>query len=104
MRFDLGRVVVTPRASEALRAGGLKLEDLLNRHQSGDWGNVSDQTAEVNARAVQNGFALVSAYDMPTGERVTVFTRPDRTYTLVHVARETPQDKSEQPVASAAES
>ena len=94
MRLELGRVVVTPRASEALQAGGLKLEDLLNRHRSRDWGNVSDEVAKVNELAVENRFALVSAYDTPTGERVTVFTRPDRSHTLVHVAQETPQDIS----------
>ena len=92
MQFDLGRVVVTPKASEVLEAGGLKLEDLLARHRSGDWGDVSDETAEINEQAVQKHFALVSRYATPAGERVTVFTRPDRSFTLVSVAPKTPQE------------
>ena len=92
MRFDLGRVVVTPNAFEALRTGSLRLEDLLERHQSGDWGDVSDETAEINEQAVQKHFALVSTYAMPAGERVTVFTRPDRSFTLVSVAPKTRQE------------
>ena len=86
MRFDLGRVVVTPKASAALQARNLTLEDVLSRHQSGDWGEISTAAEQINEDALENGFALVSEYRTPGGDWVTVFTRPNRSQTLVHVA------------------
>jgi hypothetical protein len=85
MRFELGEIVVTPAASAALAASGLSLETLLARHQQGDWGDVSAQVREVNARGLVDGFNLQSTYTLSDGRRLIVVTIRDRSATMVHL-------------------
>jgi hypothetical protein len=84
-KFDVGQVIVTPSASRALEASGQSPDAVLQRHQSGDWGDVSDQERQVNEEALQRSYNLLSIYRTPAGERVTIVTKGDRTLTLVHI-------------------
>jgi hypothetical protein len=86
MRFDIGEIIVTPAATDALVANGLTLDDLLARHRAGDWGDVSEQVREVNERGLIEQFNLQSTYRMPDGRRLVVVTHRDRTTTMVHLA------------------
>ena len=85
MRFELGEIVVTPAASAALAASGQRLEDLLDRHQRGDWGDVSPQVREVNERGVAAQYNLQSTYPLADGRRLVVVTTRDRSATMVHL-------------------
>ena len=85
MKFQVGEVVITPAASAALEANALSIEDLLARHQVGDWGDVSQQLRTVNDRGLVEQFNLQSTYVLPTGERLVVVTNRDRTLTMVHL-------------------
>lgn len=85
-RFQLGQVVVTPRALETLEAAEQTLDELLARHQSADWGNVSPAQRALNEQGISGDCNLTSTYVLSTGQRLTVFTRGDRTHTLVHLA------------------
>lgn len=85
MKFELGQVIVTPTADEALQASGQSASELLSRHQSGDWGEVSDQERRVNERGLARPMSLLSKYRTLRGDRVTVVTKADRTVTLVHI-------------------
>jgi hypothetical protein len=84
-KFDVGQVIVTPSASRALEASGQSPDAVLQRHQSGDWGDVSDQERQVNEEALRRSYNLLSIYRTPAGERVTIVTKGDRTLTLVHI-------------------
>ena len=84
-KFEAGEVVITPAASAALEAGGHKLDDLLARHQAGDWGDVSEQVRAGNERGLVERFNLQSAYVVPSGQRLVVVTNRDRTLTMVHL-------------------
>jgi hypothetical protein len=86
IRFPLGEVLATPRALEALTAAGLTLDEMLDRHRAGDWGDISAAQRRVNDSGVASFCHLASAYLLPDGQRLTVFTRGDRTHTLVHLA------------------
>ena len=86
MQFEVGEIIVTPAAADTLAANGLTLEDLLARHQAGDWGDVSEQVREVNERGLVEQFNLHSTYRMSDGRRIIVVTNRDRTTTMVHVA------------------
>lgn len=86
MRFDVGEIIITPGASDALAANGKTADDLLARHQSGDWGNVSDQVREVNERGLVEQFNLQSLYPMPDGRQLIVVTNHQRTTTMIHLA------------------
>ncbi len=85
MRFDVGEIVITPAASEALTANGMTLDDLLTRHQAGDWGDVSAQVREVNERGLSEQFNLQSTYALPDSRRLVVVTNHQRTATTIHL-------------------
>ncbi len=84
-KFDIGQVVITPAASAALESAGATLEDLLARHQAGDWGDVSPHEQRVNDRGLIEQFNLQSAYAVHAGARLVVSTNRDRTTTMVHL-------------------
>ncbi len=85
-RFPLGEVLATPRALEALNAARITLDELLDRHLAGDWGDISPAQRRVNDAGISAFCNLASAYVLPDGQRLTIFTRGDRTHTLVHLA------------------
>ena len=68
--FPLGRLVATPGAIELIRSAGEDLlPTLLERHQSGDWGEVSPEDVRENEFSVRYGFRVVSSYRV-AGERL----------------------------------
>lgn len=81
--FPLGQCLITPGALEALADARVGSRSLLGRHQSGDWGVVDDHDRGVNDWAVCNDARLLSAYDLPTGERVWIITEADRASTTI---------------------
>jgi len=77
--FELGRVVATPVALEALRDALIAPADVLNRHQRGDWGDLCAEDRAVNRKAVVLDQRLLSAYTLPeTGEKIWIITEADR--------------------------
>ena len=81
--FPLGRLVATLGAIDLLRsAGGDLLPALLERHQSGDWGDVPEEDARENEVSVRYGFRVVSSYWV-AGERLLVITERDRSATTL---------------------
>ena len=86
--LPLGHVVATPGALDVVRAHGLDVLDLVHRHASGDWGDVSDHDARANDRSAQEETRVLSAYDLPSsggraGGRLWVLTEADRSATTV---------------------
>jgi hypothetical protein len=84
-KFEVGQVVITPAATEALSASGQDLADLLARHQAGDWGDVTDTVRIVNDRGLAEQFNVQSAYAVDDFRRLVVVTSADRTLTMVHL-------------------
>jgi hypothetical protein len=86
-RFPLGHLVITPGALERLTAGEIQLA--LNRHARGDWGELPEEDAAENQRALEQGYRLFSAYrseDRKT--RFYVITEADRSVTTVLLPEE----------------
>ena len=89
--FALGTVDITPRASSALAGAGIDPLDLLERHQSGDWGEVDDADRSDNAFALahpQAIYPLVSCYRLEAETHVLVISATDRSCTRVLLADE----------------
>jgi len=84
-KFEVGQIIVTPAAAAALAAVELTVDDLLSRHQAGDWGDVSAQVRSVNERGLVERFNLHSTYPIPDGKRLVVMTNRDRTLTMIHL-------------------
>ncbi len=85
VKFQVGELIITPGASAALDANQITIDLLLERHQSGDWGEVSDTIRQVNERGLEDSFNLQSTYPLADGRRLAVVTNRDRSATMVHL-------------------
>jgi hypothetical protein len=85
MKFDVGEIVITPAAAAALETNSQCLEELLARHRTGDWGDVSEQVRAVNERGLVEQFNLQGTYVLANGQRLVVVTNGQRTLTMVHL-------------------
>ena len=75
--------MATPGALALLRSAGEDLlPTLLERHQSGDWGDVPPEDARENEFSMRHGFKIVSSYRV-SGERLWVITERDRSATTL---------------------
>ena len=79
--FRLGQVVGTPGALQALQEAGQHPAEFLARHVTGDWGDLCDEDKEENELSVEQGFRILSAYELQTGTKVWVITEADRSAT-----------------------
>ena len=72
--FDLGRVVATPGALQALKDAAVDGKELLDRHHTGDFGDLSADDKTANNEALKDGSQILSAYKLPNGIRIWVIT------------------------------
>jgi hypothetical protein len=72
--FDLGRVVGTPGALEALHVAGQSAREFLVRHVAGDWGDLDDDDRLSNDAAIIDGSRILSAYVSSKAERLWIIT------------------------------
>lgn len=111
--FMLGDVLITPEAVRAMQKATVPLNDLLARHQHGDWGLVDEIDRHQNELGVRMGLLIRSAYALPTSpatvidlcllgphppspETVWIVTSLDRLRTSVFLAREIFDDYTSQ--------
>ena len=94
--FDPGRVTATPGAVEALKRCGVDPVSLIDRHVTGDFGDVGkmspdsvnpkgnpqhDDGLELNTLAVLNGAdRILSIYTVAEGTTAWIETVSDRSY------------------------
>jgi hypothetical protein len=69
--FSLGHIAITPGALAALRLHGVAPATLLDRHVSGDWGDIDEEGQGLNEQALRTGDRLLSVY--PIAEGVTIW-------------------------------
>ena len=80
-RFGLGQVVGTPGALQALQEAEQHPVEILTRHVTGDWGDLCDEDRAENELSVEQGFRILSAYELDTGAKVWLITEADRSAT-----------------------
>ena len=82
--FRLGQLIATPAAIAALQAADTDPADLLQRHVTGDWGDIDAEDRDENARAVVRGSRILSAYKLAaTQATIWVITEADRSVTTL---------------------
>jgi hypothetical protein len=81
--FPLGHVVATPAALAALETAGERPAGYLNRHLTGDWGDVDQAAWKANDRAVRVRDRLLSAYTLGSGEKLWIITEGNRSATTL---------------------
>jgi hypothetical protein len=74
LRFELGQLVATPGALQALAEARQTPFEFLQRHISGDWGEVPDEDRHKNEDAVTQGHRILSAYGTAKGLKIWVLT------------------------------
>lgn len=81
--FRLGRCVATPGALEDLEESENTAEELLRRHQTGDWGDLGQEDKATNEDALKTGGRIFSAYILSTGVKIWLITEWDRSATTI---------------------
>lgn len=74
LKFDLGQIVATPGAVNALRAAGDSPNEFLRRHVRGDWGDLDTEDRALNDAALLDGTRVLSAYVTARGVKLWVIT------------------------------
>ncbi len=78
--FALGQVVSTPDALAFAENHQIDLLQLLNRHQTGDWGDLEDGDKEANEEALVNDTRIFSSYSVAEN-KIWIITEADRSFT-----------------------
>jgi len=82
-KFRLGKIVSTPNVLDRLTQ-----DDILTgiqRHQAGDWGDVSKDDRTKNELSLKMGLRLWSVYHAGNGVKFWLITEADRSVTTVLV-------------------
>lgn len=81
--FNAGKTVATPGALDAMCKQGIGPFTLLDRHMTGDWGDLSNEDQSANEQALKQGHRLLSAYQICATQRVWIITEHDRSMTTI---------------------
>lgn len=81
IELELGRLLITPTAQDVIDPADVF--EAIQRHATGDWGELCDDDRQENEMSVQNGFRVLSAYSDRNGSRFWIITEADRSTTTV---------------------
>ncbi len=89
MGFELGSVCATPGALGAIEEAGQTPGEFLQRHLSGDWGEMDAHDRRLNDAAVRSGEdRIFSAYLTSAGVKLWCITESDRSSTTILLPEE----------------
>ncbi len=87
--FELARVYATPRELRAIEEAGQTPRNFLQRHLSGDWGELDAHDSRLNDAAVMSGEdRILSSYRTSTNEKLWCITEWDRSATTLLLPEE----------------
>lgn len=82
-KFELGQVVATPGALEALQRNGQMALQFISRHVQGEWGELSDEDSYANDMALVHDTRILSAYSLNDGTKIWIISEADRSVTTL---------------------
>lgn len=82
--FELGNITMTPAAISIIAKFKVPIGDLLDRHEKGDYGDVSEVDWRENTLALlpESVERIMSVYSVET-EKLWIITDPDRKVTTL---------------------
>lgn len=83
VRFQLGRVFMTPGAIEALEDAGQLPQEFVNRHARLEQGELCDSDFKENLFSVDKPLRIFSAFKTAAGVKLWVITEADRSATTI---------------------
>jgi hypothetical protein len=93
-KFNLGALVITPGANDALEKAQQSPFEFLARHVIGDWGNLDEHDKQQNELAIahegdlEKQNRIFSAYITTQGEKIWIITEADRSSTCILLPEE----------------
>ena len=81
--FLLGQVILTSGANALMSEGKIDVNNLINRHISGDWGDMCEEDIESNNDAIIHGDRILSSYLTSSSQKVWIITEYDRSVTTI---------------------
>ena len=81
--FPLGRLVATPGALREIEEADQSPREFLQRHVTGDWGDLCEEDKNENEFSLKNELRILSAYTLRTGVKIWVITEADRSATTI---------------------
>ena len=85
-KFSLGQLVATPGALDILSHEDVFT--LIERHRTGDWGDLCQEDRLANDQALIDGSRIVSAYRVGNHSTVWIITEADRRATTLLLPQE----------------
>jgi hypothetical protein len=82
-KFDLGQVVATPGALNALAQHQISPLTLISRHVRADFGDIDQADWQTNLAALRYGQRIVSAYTIAPDEVIWIISEGDRSVTTL---------------------
>jgi hypothetical protein len=83
MRFALGKVAITRPCLARFENLGESVMAYLNRHISGDWGNLGEEDKAANEQAINRPIRILSRYYLSDGDSIYIITEADRSCTTI---------------------
>lgn len=87
-KFELGHLLMTSGADEALRIAQQAPPEFLLRYKNGDWDELPEEDTRENEWSLVNGARLFSAYRTRTDAKLWVITEWDRSATALLLPEE----------------
>ena len=78
-KFSLGEIVATAHAMATLV--NTDMQPALQRHVTGDWGDLGDDDKRLNDQAVKDGERILSSYVVGADTKIWIITEADRSST-----------------------
>ncbi len=72
--FYPGACVATPAAVDAIESAGMDATEILDRHVTGDCGDLCEDGCQANETALECGSRILSYYQLPTGQEIYIIT------------------------------
>ena len=85
--FPLGRIVMTQGIQSLIELTGFNPVEYVDRHSTGDWGDLSPNDTKENEFSLKKRLRLFSAYKTVHG-KVWVITEADRSVTTILLPEE----------------
>jgi hypothetical protein len=73
-KFNPGVILATPGVSAAFEKNHQTPLEFLQRHLSGDWGDLCDEDRQANEQSLVDGSRLLSAYKLEDGTKLWCIT------------------------------
>lgn len=86
-KFQTGRVLITPGASDLMEEHGRNPLEFIERHVNKDWGDIPEDDIPRNNQALIDGTRIISAYKIGE-EKIWIITEADRSATTILLSEE----------------